>query len=163
VIAKADGYKLYAAREPAGTVEFDLGDTGVGLGGFSADVFRDHVLVILGPGAMQNADEHGHVPLFGIAARSVTSVELTYDSGPPLRVEGVHGGFVLLAEPRRSPRQVVAFDRAGHELARASVDDSSHDGLRIDWRRYGPPSPQVPSACQPGAVGLKSPKRCPGT
>ncbi len=34
VIAEADGYKLYAAREPgANTFQFDLGDTGVGFGG----------------------------------------------------------------------------------------------------------------------------------
>jgi hypothetical protein len=163
VIAEADGYKLYAARQAHGDgVEFNLGDTGVGLGEVSADVFRGHVMVVLGPGAMQNADEHGHVPLFGVAARGVKSVELTYDAGPPLRVDGIDGGFVLLAQPTRGPHEVIALDAAGRELGRTLVDDSDHKGPRIDWKHYGPPSPRVPAECQPGAVGFTPPKGCPG-
>jgi len=162
VIAEADGYKLYAAREPHGDgVEFDLGDTGVGLGEVSAGVFRNHLLFVLGPGAMRNADERGHVPLFGITARSVDSVELTYASGPPLRVGRLSGGFVLLAEPVRRPHEVIAFDAGGREVGRALVDDSNHPGPRIDWSQYGPPAPRIPARCQPGAVGLDPPPSCP--
>jgi hypothetical protein len=138
VIAEAGGYKLFAAREPDGHgVEFDLGDTGVGLGEVSADAFRGRAVIVLGPGAMQNADEHGHVPLFGITARSVKTVELTYDSGAPLRVDGVDGGFVLLAEPRRGPHEVIALDASGAVVGRQLVDDSRHYGPRIDWKQYG--------------------------
>jgi hypothetical protein len=161
VIAEADGYKLFAARAPGGGIEFDLGDTGVGLGETSGDVFRDHALVVLGPGAVQNADEHGHVPLFGITARSVKSVELTYSSGPPLRVDGIDGGFVLLAQPERSPIAVVARGANGDEVGRQLIDDSHHDGPSIDWTQYGPPAPRVPSRCQPGVVGLHPPPGCP--
>jgi hypothetical protein len=156
VIAEADGYKLYAARQAHGDgVEFDLGNTGVGLGEVSADAFRGHAVIVLGPGAMQNADEHGHVPLFGITARGVKSVELTYDSGPPLRVDDVDGGFVLLAQPQRDPREVIGLDATGRELGRRSVRGT-------EWKRYGPPSPRVPAECQPGAVGLDPPKECRG-
>ena len=162
VIAEADGYKLYAARQPHGDgVEFDLGNTGVGLGEVSANVFRGHALIVLGPGSMENADEHGHVPLFGITARSVRSVELTYRSGPALRVGGIDGGFVLLAQPDRAPRAVVAFDARGREVGQALVDDSNHWGPRIDWSQYGPPAPRVPAECQPGAVGTNPPASCP--
>jgi hypothetical protein len=161
VIAEADGYKLYAARVAGGGVEFNLGDTGVGLGEVSADVFRDQVLFVLGPGGVRNADEHGHVPLFGITARPVKSVELRYDSGPPLRVDRIEGGFVLLAEPDRSPSAVIAFDGRGREIGRALVDDSSHFGPRIDWTQYGPPSPRVPAECLPGAAGATPPPQCP--
>lgn len=94
VIAEADGYKLHAALQPDGSVEFDLGNTGVGLG-FSASAFSDRALYVLGPGSAENADEHGHVPLSGVTARSVRSAELTYEEGPPLRVDRVDGGFVL--------------------------------------------------------------------
>ncbi len=60
VIAQAGGYKLYAAREADGDrIDFDLGDTGVGLG-FTPDDFRDRTVIVLGPGAMQHADERGH-------------------------------------------------------------------------------------------------------
>jgi len=162
VIAEADGYKLYAAREPGGTLEFDLGDTGFGEGGISADDFRDHALIVLGPGAVQNADEHGHVPLFGITARAVKTVELTYEVGPPLRLDDVNGGFVLLAEPRRRPHEVIALDGDGRELEHTLVDDSSHPGPQIDWSQYGPPSPRVPAECLPGAVGPTPPPTCPG-
>jgi hypothetical protein len=94
-------------------------------------------LIVLGPGAMPHADAHGHVPLFGVTARTVAAVELTYASGPALRVDGVHGGFVLLAEPARAPVEVIAYDAAGQVVERARVDDSDHPGPRIDWRRYG--------------------------
>jgi hypothetical protein len=138
VIAQAGGYKLLAARDPHGDgVEFDLGNTGVGLGEqLTSAVFRDRAVYVLGPGSMQHADAQGHVPLFGITARSVRSVELVYASGPPLRVRGIHGGFVLLAQPERGPRAVVVFDRRGREIGRQPVDDSAHHGVRIDWSDY---------------------------
>jgi hypothetical protein len=162
VIAEADGYKLYAAREPgADTMTFDLGDTGVGVGGISADSFRDRVLLVLGPGSVQNADENGHVPLFGLSARSVRTVELTYATGPPLRLDQVNGGFVLLAEPERAPREIVARDAEGREIGRALVDDSDHEGARIDWTQYGPPAPRVPTRCLPGVAGPNPPPGCP--
>jgi hypothetical protein len=159
VIAEADGYKLYAALQPDGTVEFDLGNTGVGLG-FSADAFSDRAVYVLGPGSMQNADEHGHVPLFGVTARSVRSVELTYEVGPPLRVDGVDGGFVLLAAPARGPHEVLALDAQREVVGRQLVDDSSHYGPRIDWEAYGPSAPRVPSQCQPGSAGPNPPPPC---
>jgi hypothetical protein len=136
VIAAAGGYKLYVARAPGGGLEFDLGNTGVGMGWPATTDFRDHALYVLGPGAMQHADARGHVPLFGITARSVRRVELTYESGPPLRVDGIAGGFVLLAEPDRHPREVIALGGHGDELGRAAVDDSPHKGPRIDWSQY---------------------------
>jgi hypothetical protein len=136
VIAEAGGYKLYAVRTAGGGVDFDLGHTGVGLGEVSAGRFHDRTLIVLGPGAMQTADSHGHVPLFGITARSVRSVELTYESGPPLRLSPVNGAFVLLAEPDRRPHEIVARDASGGELGRTLVDDSPHQGPRIDWSRY---------------------------
>jgi hypothetical protein len=160
VIAHADGYKLYAILQPDGSVEFDLGNTGVGLG-FDPASFDDHGLFVLGPGLMENADENGHVPLFGVTARTVTSVELSYASGPPLRVDGVEGSFVLLVEPARGPREVVAFAPGGEVVERQLVDDSDHYGPRIDWSRYGPPAPRVPAECLPGPAGPNPPKPCP--
>ena len=138
VIAEAGGYRLIAAREPDGHgVEFDLGDTGVGLGEeLTSAVFRDRAVYVLGPGSMPHADADGHVPLFGITARSVSSVELVYAAGPPLRVRGIHGGFVLLARPERGPRAVVAFDGRGREIGRQPVDDSARHGVRIYWSDY---------------------------
>ncbi|MFT3864459.1 MAG: hypothetical protein QM729_09310 [Solirubrobacterales bacterium] len=129
VIAEAGGYKLYSYIGPSGGLNFDLGDTGVGMGFESAAELGKAPLYVLGPGAMRHADAEGHVPLFGIAAKEVTAVELTYASGPPLRVEGVEGGFVLLAEPDREPREVLALDAQGEVLDRRPVDE-------IEWQGY---------------------------
>jgi hypothetical protein len=163
VIAEADGYKLFAAREVhrgKEWVQFDLGDTGVGMDARASDL-RDHNIIVLGPAATDHADEHGHVPLFGITSRGVRSLELTYASGPALRVDRVAGGFVLLAEPTRAPHEIIAFDDQGRELDRVAVDASSHWGARIDWHQYGPPAPRIPAECQPDMAGLHPPASCP--
>lgn len=144
VIAEAGGYKLYSYIGPSGGLNFDLGDTGFGMGFESAAELGDAPLYVLGPGAMQHADSQGHVPLFGIAAQSVSTVELTYTSGPPLRVSGVDGGFVLLAEPSRGPIEVIALDARGKEIGQQLVDDSPHPGPRIEWGGYASPGSPEP-------------------
>ena len=128
MIAEAGGYKLYAYIGTSGGLNFDLGG-GFGLGFENIGELGKAPLHVLGPGARQHVDAEGHVALFGIATRSVTSVELTYESGPPLRVDGVKGGFVLLAEPARTPREVVALDSDGDVVDRESVAE-------IDWPHY---------------------------
>jgi hypothetical protein len=135
VIAEAGGYKLYSYIGPSGGLNFLLGGD-VGLGFENIAELGKVPVHVLGPGARQHVDADGHVPLFGIAARSVKSIELTYESGPPLRVDGIDGGFVVLAEPARGPREVVALDSRGDVVGRQSVDDSPHAGIRIDWRQY---------------------------
>jgi hypothetical protein len=155
VIAQAGEYKLFAARTKSGGVEFDLGNTGVGLGMPTTESFRNHAVIVLGPGAMRNMDQDGHIPVFGVTSRSVTRVELTYASGPPLRLDDVRGAFVLLAEPPRSPQAVVGFDATGREVERRHVDT-------FGWSRYGPPAKFVPSVhCDPGDPGRKRVPDCP--
>jgi hypothetical protein len=159
VIAEADGYQLQFVRAKDGMIDFDLGQTGVGIG-FEVDELRGHAVYVLGPGALENADEHGHVPLFGVTAPRVAAVELTYSSGPPLRVDGIKGGFVLLADPTREPQEVVGYDAGGEEIDRASLHNEGA-GIDIDWDAYGPPSPRVPIECQPGLAGRTPPPPCP--
>jgi hypothetical protein len=122
VLAEAGGYKLYSYIGSSGSLNFELGGIGVGMGYESAAKFGDAPVHLLDPGARPHADAQGHVPVFGIATRSVGSVELTYESGPPLRVSGVEGGFVLLAEPSRGPTEVVALDADGKEIGREPID-----------------------------------------
>jgi hypothetical protein len=137
VIAEAGGYKLVVVREGDGKVGFDLGNTGVGIGALEPSDFKGHAVHVLGPGAMPHADKHGHVPLFGITARSVKSVELRYASGPSQRVGGIDGGFVLLVNPRRDATEVVGFDVQGNELEHASLHTrGGQKGVDIDWERY---------------------------
>jgi hypothetical protein len=129
VLAEAGGYKLFAYRAPSGSLSFDLGDTGIGMGFEGVDEIGPGAIYILGPGAMDHADAQGHVPLFGLAADSIASVELVYGSGSPLRVDRVRGGFVLLAQPDREPREVLGLDAAGGVLARESV-------AKIGWGQF---------------------------
>lgn len=138
VIAEAGRYKLYSYIGSAGGLNFELGGTGVGMGFESAAELGDAPLHLLDPGARHHADAQGHVPVFGIATRSVSSVELTYESGPPLRVSGVEGGFVLLAEPSRGPIEVLALDAGGKEVGRESinyqlVDESPEPPPPTEW------------------------------
>jgi hypothetical protein len=122
VIAEAGGYELYSYIGSSGSLNFLFGGIGVGLGYPSAAELGDAPLHLLDPGARRHADAQGHVPVFGIATRSVSSVELTYESGPPLQVSGVEGGFVLLAEPSRGPIEVLALGADGKEVGRESID-----------------------------------------
>ncbi|HWI95890.1 MAG TPA: hypothetical protein VNS60_07490 [Solirubrobacterales bacterium] len=128
VIAAAGGYKLFAYIERSGSLGFDLG-TGFGLGGYTAHSFHESAIEVLGPGSMLHTDAHGHVPLFGISARAVKSVRLVYGSGPPLEVDGIDGGFVLLVEPGREPHEVVAYDGNAEVLGRKAIG-------YIDWAHY---------------------------
>ena len=77
-----------------------------------------------------------------------------------LHVDGVDGGFVLLAEPDRAPHEVLVFDAQGQVVGRQLVDDSSDYGPRIHWEDYGPPAPRVLSQCQPGTAGPNPPPPC---
>jgi hypothetical protein len=122
VIAEAGGYELYSYIGSDGGLNFLFGGIGVGLGYESAAKLGDAPLHLLDPGARRHADAQGQVPVWGIAVRSVSSVELTYESGPPLRVSGVEGGFVLLAEPGRGPIEVIALGADGKEVGRESID-----------------------------------------
>ena len=122
VLAEAGRYKLYSYIGSAGSLNFMLGGIGVGMGYESAAELGGAPLHLLDPGARHHADPQGNVPVFGIATRSVSSVELIYESGPPLRVSGVEGGFVLLAEPIRGPIEVVALGADGEEVGRESLE-----------------------------------------
>jgi hypothetical protein len=136
VIAEAGRYKLYSYIGSSGGLNFELGGTGVGLGYESAAELGDAPLHLLDGGAGHHADAQGHVPLFGIVVRSVSSVELTYESGPPLRVSGVDGGFVLLAEPSRGPIEVIALDAGGNEIGRSPINYPL-----VDEDEASPPEP----------------------
>lgn len=122
VIAEAGGYELYSYIGSDGGLNFLFGGIGFGMGYPSAAELGDAPLHLLDTGARRHPDAQGHVPVWGIAARSVGSVELTYESGPPLRVSGVEGGFILLAEPGRGPTEVVALDADGKEIGREAID-----------------------------------------
>lgn len=141
VLAEAGGYKLFVYRAPSGSLSFDLGGTGVGMGFDSAEDLGGKLIFPLGPGSLRFEDENGHVPFFGLLADVVESVEVRYEIGPPHRIDRLEGGFVLLVEPVRGPLEVVAFDAQGEEVAHQPIDYPDGEPGN-SWERYVRPSAQ---------------------
>lgn len=74
-----------------------------------------------------------------MTARSVKSVALRYASAPPLVQRGLDGGFMLLADAARPPREIVAYDRAGRVLEHADMSYISDWGAHCEDPRGCPP------------------------
>jgi hypothetical protein len=125
VIAEAGGYRLYAYRERGGTIGFDLGDTGVGMGGYHASDFDGRGICLLGPGTTDDTAPHGPRPYFGVSAPDVRKVELGFASGPGEEVAVGGGGFVLLFDRSREPTTITAFDAAGDEMGTAAIGEGA--------------------------------------
>jgi hypothetical protein len=62
------------------------------------------------------------------------------------------GGFVLLAEPRRGPHEVIALDASGAVVGRQLVDDSQHNGRASS----GDSTARRRRACRPSASPARS-------
>jgi hypothetical protein len=103
-----------------------------------------HAVVVLGPapfGRRDFLDERGRFPLLGVTTRDVKRVELRYSEGPPLVGDTGDGGFVLLADAWRRPREPIAYDATGRVLERAD--------MRGNDMRYL--CEQEPAVCPPEA------------
>jgi hypothetical protein len=130
VIAEAEGVRLYVTRRDTSgddpVLDFALGNgTGIGdtVSGWRKR-FDDHAVVVLGPtpfGGGHLLDPQGRVALLGVTARSVRRLELRYAEGPVLVSTAVDGGFVMMADARRPPRELIAYDSSGSVLERADV------------------------------------------
>jgi hypothetical protein len=131
LIAESGGVRLYVSRFEPKQGEAQLRFT-VGQGALMWDTvdgwrkrFDDHAIVVLGTAPIGRKegvlDEQGRFPLLGVTARSVTRLELRYGDGSPLIANGIEGGFVLMADARRSLRELIAYDTAGRELERTDV------------------------------------------
>lgn len=149
VIAENGLAKLYAIRTGE-TVEFALGGS-VGLQD-SIDGWRrqlaDRPIVSLGPGSFDGRplDEQGRRPLFGLVAANIKSIELRYTSGPPSTQSDLDGGYVLLADARRTPRVLIGVGASGQEIARLDVRDLE---LRVCRDATGCPPAQFAPVRQP--------------
>jgi hypothetical protein len=122
VIAEAGGYRLYAYRERSGDIGFDLGNTGVGMGGYTPADFDGRPICLLGPGTIDDTDPHGPRPYFGVSAPTARKLVLTFAHGPTETVGIPGGGFVLLFDPSREPTTITALDTAGQVLGQATLE-----------------------------------------
>jgi len=125
VVAENDGVKLYAKREANGNVSFGLNDS-VGLSSSVEDLNKQFVgqaIQFLGTSSYRlnrPLDDHGRRPIFGLTARQVVKVRLSYEQGEPLTA-AVDGGFVLLADSGRKLDALTAYDAAGRVLQRKDL------------------------------------------
>lgn len=145
LIAETQGYGLYIVREEDGDIGFALGD-GFGTSASAASwagQFADNAVVVLGPGTGSLTPE-GRLPVYGVTAASIVAVELTHATGPPTRVEGLDGGFVVMADVGRMPEDIVAYDAAGAEVDRRST-------THIGWTFIAEQSCRVDDICPLGS------------
>lgn len=116
VLASSGPYSLYLVREAGGNYGFAL-DESVGISDTRAGwerQFADNAIVILGPGT--RPDDEGRVPLYGLTAGNVATVELRYEDESSTSAPADTGGFVLMLDQRHSPVELVALDGAGRVL-----------------------------------------------
>lgn len=146
LVAENGGARLYVFQESNGNLSVALGNS-IGISDSVAGWRRqlaEHKVVVLGPGDFPGPtetqgrplDAQDRRPLFGLTAKAVVRVELRYDRGAPTTQAGLDGGFVLLADARRRPRAIVAYDAAGREIER--IDAGPYD-LRVCREMRGCP------------------------
>lgn len=83
--------------------------------------FDQFAVLLRGP--LPQPDTFGRLPLFGFVADSVTRVELGYIDGSSERRTGVRHGFVIMGDPKRSPKTLTAFDATGEVVSRQDVSE----------------------------------------
>lgn len=128
VIAQAGSVRLIAYREPTTR----MACIGYGLayeecrpdGEWSQVLARSPVLV---RGPLLEPDAAGRLPLLGITADDITTIELRYADGGIARVDNVQHGFVLFAEPTRTPTTLIARDLTGANVATIDISDRQWD------------------------------------
>lgn len=142
LIAEREGVRLYVSRATSarGTLlRFTLGDGSVVFDTIAGwrQRFDHHAVVVLGStpiAAGTPVDEQGRFAILGVTAASVTHVKLRYARGPSLDQDGVDGGFVLLADAERGPRELIAYNSTGQELERTDVSQLGPATLHTDSR-----------------------------
>lgn len=94
-------------------------------------------VVVLGLGTFPNPgtsdpdspfDDQGRRPLMGLTAKNVARIELAYTSGPPTIEDQIDDGFVLLADARRRPTILAAYDAQGRLIEKR---DARNLDLRV--------------------------------
>jgi hypothetical protein len=124
VIAQAGSVRLIAYREPT---------TGMACLGYSlafvecrpdtewSQVLARSPVVVSGP--LPQPDAAGRLPLLGITADNIATIEIRYADGGSERVDNIQHGFVLFAEPKRTPATLIARDQTGVDVATIDISD----------------------------------------
>ncbi|MDA0178827.1 hypothetical protein OJ997_00850 [Solirubrobacter phytolaccae] len=120
VLAENDGAKLFVRRE--GDIVHVSLDSSFGQSGPVEDWAKqlgDRRLIVLGPSAPRANDTQR--PLFGLTARGITRVELTYARGSSTFTSSATGGFALIVDLRRALGELIGYDAAGAVIERKDM------------------------------------------
>lgn len=124
VIAESQGVRLVAYRDPAtGMACFAYGASGSDCRPDRewGEILRRSPVFLTGP--LPDADAAGRLPLLGISADQVATIELRYADGGTEAVHNVSHGFVIFADAARRPATLTARDRPGTTVARIDIRD----------------------------------------
>lgn len=132
VIAQSGPVRLVAYRQT--TTGMACIATGISFSGCNTDdewrrLLASNLVIPTGPLPEPNAS--GELPLLGITADAITSVEIRYADGGTVAVDGVSHGFVLFADPTRKPTTLLARDESGAVVQTTDISDRQ-------WKFTGP-------------------------
>ena len=85
---------------------------------------------VLLTGPLPEPNPTGRLPLFGITADNITTIELDYADGTTERVDMVEHGFVLFADPKRRPATLIARDQTGNTITTLDIS-------QLQWEFHG--------------------------
>ena len=74
-------------------------------------------------GPFPEADSAGRLPLFGLIADNVATIRVEYADGGSERVEDVQHGFIVFADPARTPTTLTVYDTTGATVATTDIRD----------------------------------------
>lgn len=133
VLAQAGGDKLVALRQGD---RITLGVAAFSETGSVEDLRRQlgsGQVKFLAPGRFVDDGRHDRRPIFGLAATSVTRVQLDYADGTaPAVEEGVRSAFGLTIQTEHRPLSLSGFDATGRLVARQTFIRDAHDATSPD-------------------------------
>ncbi len=124
VIAQAQSLRLVAYREP--TTRMACFAYGASVAACRPDKEWNDLLVaspVFLTGPLPEADSAGRLPLFGLIADNITTIRIEYADGGSERVDDVRYGFIVFADPVRTPTTLTAQDATGATVATTDIRD----------------------------------------
>lgn len=119
LLAENAGHSLYVARQQDGEITFSLDKNATvtdSVSGWESQ-FEGNQIVTFGLVAASIDDTGADVlPLYGVSAAGVATVEVRYADGSSTVAGAGSGGFVVPIQPRRDPVSLVGLDAGGAEL-----------------------------------------------
>lgn len=124
IIAQAQSLRLVAYRDPAtGMACFVYGGS---VAACRPDAEWTALLAaspVFLTGPTPEADSTGRLPLYGLVADNIATIRVEYADGGSERIDDVRHGFIVFADPVRTPTTLTAQDATGATVATTDIRD----------------------------------------